>query len=207
MERERIDALLADVKSYAERHGGKIYAPICHPEFSAIPSEHGPERLHFIEAHLPKDARTALDIGTHWGFFAHGLESKGLHVTAVESMAGYLSYLERLRELYGARFVIFPKSIFAMEGPLKFDVVLALAIFHHFIKTEKLHNQLVDVLSRIDCAAMFFQSHDPKEGQMNGAFRNYAPIEFCEFIIAHSRLNRFQEIARVKNRPLFMLSR
>lgn len=204
---EQIERLRQDVMGYAARRKGKIYAPIDHPEFSDIKSEHGPERFEIIRPHIPEGAETALDIGTHWGFFAHLLERQGLRVTAAENMRDYLPYLERIRELYGDSFTIYPHSIFEMEGRLGFDVVLALNIFHHFIKTEALQDKLIDFLRRLDCQIMFFQAHSTAEGQMAGAFRNYEPEQFCDFIVDNSALRRYERIGQVGARPIFKIVR
>jgi hypothetical protein len=103
MNTPEISALLDDVKAYAARRRGRIYAPICHPAFAGIPYEHGPERFDLIQSHIPATARTALDIGTHWGYFAHRLEQAGLKVTAVENMMEYVQFLYRIRDLYRRR--------------------------------------------------------------------------------------------------------
>lgn len=207
LDQTEIDVFLKSVQKYADQHNGKIYAPIDHPQFASIPSHHGPERFDPIEKNLPSDARTALDIGTHWGYFAHRLEQQGLEVTAVESLKSYLPFLHSARKLYEDSFKIFEGSFFSIERPLKYDVILALNIFHHFIKTEKIHQNLSSILGEIQCKVMFFQSHDVREGQMQNSFRNYTPTEFCEFIIESCpSLSRFKKIADFKNRPMFKIT-
>jgi 2-polyprenyl-3-methyl-5-hydroxy-6-metoxy-1,4-benzoquinol methylase len=201
-----IDALVRDVEEYAKQHKGRIYAPIDHPAFAHVPSQHGAERFEPIRSHMPDGMETALDIGTHWGYFAHRLEGLGLRVTAAENMESYLGFLRRIRDLYEDTFDIYAQSVFDLEGDVEFDVVLALNIFHHFIKTERAHGELIDFLERLRCKALFFQSHNIKEGQMSDAFRNYSPEKFCSVIVAHvPTLNRFDQIAAFGARPMFLL--
>lgn len=200
--------LLKEVEAYAAAHKGKIYAPICHPEFAHIPSEHGHNRFELIQLHIPAGLETALDIGTHWGYFAHRLEEHGLKVTAAEYLKNYLPFLRGLRDLYGDSFEIYDKtSVLEMPDPLKYDVVLALAIFHHFIKTEVIYNQFISFLRRLDCKVMFFQAHNTREGQMANAFRNFEGNEFCEFIIEQvPNLTAYKKIGETTGRPMYLLS-
>jgi 2-polyprenyl-3-methyl-5-hydroxy-6-metoxy-1,4-benzoquinol methylase len=207
MDQADIESLRSDVLTYAARRNGRIYAPIDHPAFADVPYQHGAQRFEIIRPHIPAGARTALDIGTHWGYFAHKLEGLGLEVTAAESLKQYLSFLTRIRTLYDDRFSIWSRSIFEMPGPIQFDVILALNIFHHFLKTEPVFEQLKALLGRTDCRVMFFEPHDPEEGQMNGAFRNFDEHAFCDFIVSHSSLKHAKHIGGPRGRPIYALTK
>lgn len=202
---QEIYKLRMDISHYVAKRKGRIYAPIDHPEFSDFDYEHGPERFEIIREHIPTNAKTALDIGTHWGYFAHLLERHGLRVTAAENMKEYLPFLERIRILYGDSFTIYPHSIFEMKGSIDFDIVLALNIFHHFIKTKALQDKLIEFLGRLNCRVMFFQAHSVREGQMKDAYRNYEPEQFCEFIIANSAFVSYKKIGQAGARPVFKI--
>ena len=69
---------------------------------------------------------------------------------------------------------------------ISYDVVLALNIFHHFLKTEDKYNQLREFLPRLRAREMFLSCHNPSEGQMMRAYRNLSPDEFIEFVIDNS---------------------
>lgn len=207
MEPAEVQALLLDVQKYAAEHGGKIYAPVDHPAFAGIPYHHGPERFEPIALNMPSGVFTALDIGTHWGYFAHRLEGLGLRVTAAEHLPAYLDFLYRIRSLYGDTFEIFPESIFEMPRPVRFDVILGLNIFHHFLKTEQAFDQFTEFLNQIECQALFFQGHNTAEGQMKNSYRNFDPDEFCRFLVAQvPTLTDYREIARFGSRPMFLLT-
>jgi 2-polyprenyl-3-methyl-5-hydroxy-6-metoxy-1,4-benzoquinol methylase len=201
-----LDQLHADVAAYAKSHRGRMYAPIRHPAFDDIPYQHGPERWTLIEENIPDGARTALDIGSHWGYFAHCLEDYGLETTAAEKSRSYLDFLDRIRELCGKRFKTYRGSVFDMPDPLSFDVVVAFNIFHHFIKEESTFKEFVGFLNRLECQVMFFQAHNPTEGQMSRAFRNFEPHEFAEFVKREAGLSQVREIGRVGQRPVFAIS-
>jgi 2-polyprenyl-3-methyl-5-hydroxy-6-metoxy-1,4-benzoquinol methylase len=202
-----LEDLLVKVREYADAHKGKIYAPICHEAFDGIPYEHGPERFDMIAPYLPEDAKTALDIGSHWGYFAHRLEDIGLEVTAAEMNPSYLEYLREIRQLCGKTFAIHDRSVFEMRGSIQHEVVLALNIFHHFIKARTVFDEFVDFLSRLDCKIIFFQAHNPEEGQMKGAYHNYAPNEFAEFVRSHSNLSRITRLGALGKRPVYAIAR
>ena len=76
----------------------------------------------------------------------------------------------------------------------KFDVVLALNIFHHFIKTEQFHQKLVKLLNNLNTDVIIFESHDPKEEQMDNSYKNYSPEEFVQFIMKETGLTKHEEI-------------
>jgi len=197
--------LRSRVLEYAEKRGGRIYSPIMHPDFDDIPSQHGSHRIDVIRPHLSKNYRTALDVGSHWGYFSHFLESEGLDVTAAENNYDYLYFLEAIKELCDRNFTIWNRSVFELDQK-SFDVVLALNIFHHFIKTEDLHLRLVKFLNELQCKAMFFQAHNPREGQMDGSFRNYSPLEFAEFVAANLAFTSVRQIGASESRPIFLIT-
>ncbi len=198
--------LLRDVEEYARARSGKIYSPIDHPSFSHVPCQHGAERFEPIRANLPAGASSALDIGTHWGYFAHMLERQGLKVDAVESSPAYLDFLVRIRALYSDTFEIIPNSVLDIDGPMIYDVVLALNIFHHFIKTKDMAQKLESFLSRLSCGCMFFQAHNPDEGQMKNSYMNLSPDDFCQYLIEKSpSLSNYRLIAEFGKRPMFIL--
>jgi len=82
-----------------------------------------------------------------------------------------------------------------------------LNIFHHFCKTEALHDAFIKLLNRMNAELMLFQAHrhDPP-GQMKDAFRNYNENEFIEFISKHTGLNKWEKLgAAADTRPIYKL--
>lgn len=201
-----IDKLKAEVQDYADKRKGLIYAPIMHPAFSGFRAHHGHERFEMIAARIPKHYRTLLDIGSHWGYFAHRFEDLGFEVTAAENSQDYLHFLQAIHDLCGKKFSIWRRSVFELPQA-RFDVVLALNIFHHFIKTERVFQQFDAFLRRLECELMVFQPHNPAEGQMKGSFLNYAPEEFAEYVGRSTRLPVSTRIGTIEGRPLFVLSK
>lgn len=204
MSNDDLNQLKADVTEYAARHGGKIYAPIMHYEFADTPAEFGHERFDIIRPHIPIRAKTVLDIGSHWGYFAHRFEDLGMQVTAAENSRNYLSFLRRIRGLTGHEFSVFERSIFDL-GDAAYDIGIALNIFHHFLKTELLHDSFVKFLDRVRFGVLFFQAHDPREGQMKGSYKNFTADEFVDFIKEKAKLKFSSEIGRTGNRRIFKL--
>lgn len=148
------------------------------------------------------------DVGSHWGYFSHRFEQEGFDCYAVESSESYLYFLEKLRRAEQRKFHVIRQSILEPMEKNDFDVVLALNIFHHFIKTEGQYNKLIGLLGRLDMKIMYFEPHHPTEGQMRDSFRNYSPEKFVEFILEHSCLTASRLLgASEDGRPLYMLSR
>ena len=94
-----------------------------------------------------------------------------------------------------------------MDDPFNesYDVILALNIVHDFLKKEDRHNKLIAMLGRMRVREMIFQSHNPDEPQMAGAYRNYSPDEFVQFILAHSCLKTAEYIGADQDRPIYRL--
>ena len=195
-----------DIIKYAQKHGGKIYSPIMHPLLADIPSQFGHERFEIMKPYIPSGAKSLLDIGSHGGYFAHRFEDCGLTVTAVENNKNYLYFLKSIRELCDKKFSIIDKSIFDMDN-FNFDIVLALNIFHHFLKKKELYIQFKDFLNKLNCNILFFQAHNPNEGQMRDAYINYAPEDFAGFIKVCLKMKTCEIIGETGTRNIYMLKK
>lgn len=198
--------LTARIEQHMAERGRRLYQPILHPAFSHIGYQNGPERLDLIEPHLEHKNGTVLDIGSQWGYVAHRLEDLGYKVTAVEASRVNAYFLTELRDLCGKRFEIIRDSVFNL-AETKYDIVFALNIFHHFMKTEPVFRQFETLLSRLKCRMMIYQAHIPSEKQMSGAYRNMAPEEATQFLSERLSLPRVTRIGTYrKGREIFKLA-
>jgi len=190
----------------AEQKLGKLYAPVLHPDLADLPSAHGHQRMELIAGHLEGGTGRMLDIGAHWGYFCHCFEDLGFACTAVELSSENLYFLHKLKRAEKKSFEVVEGSVFDLDCAQSFEVVLALNIFHHFLKEEESYNQLIAFLERLKTKLMFFEPHLPEEPQMQGSFRNYNPEEFAEFVLHHAGLRSASLIGTMDDgRPLFKL--
>lgn len=197
--------ILACAKAAAH---GKVYAPLPHPDLADIPSHHGHERMEMMANRVSASRGALLDLGANWGYFCHRFADLGFQCTAVEVDPVHLYFMRKLMRAEHKSFEIIDRSILDLETARKFDVVLALNIFHHFLKKQDLHERLIRFLSRLEAGTMFFEPHLPGEPQMAGSFRNYGPEEFAEFIKEHGRFGSSEQIGvALDGRSLFMLRR
>ena len=195
-----------DILAHAENNDGKVYQPIIHPDLRHIPSAHGEERLGIIRDHLPEHKGTLLDIGANWGYFCHRFEELGFDCYAVEFDPANQYFLKKLNTAESREFKVITKSILDYHAASHFDVVLALNIFHHFLKHEDDHRALVDFLQRMDMSMMIFEPHHTSEPQMIGAYRNYEPDEFVQFVLKYSGFNHSKLIGKAEDeRPIYKL--
>jgi len=195
------------IYDFAKSRRGRVYAPITHIDLQSVPSLHGHKRFELIRQNLTPPYRgTVLDIGAHWGYFSHKFEELGFHCLAVENDPENIYFLTKLKKAEDRNFILFDKSIFSLDTVTKYDVALALAIFHHFTKEEKTHNQLVKFLQDLKVGEMYFEPPDPREPQMQSAFRNYSCEEFVDFIIQNSCLQHYKLIGSAEDgRKLYKL--
>lgn len=197
--------VVREIEHYAKLRGDKVYNRLPHITLGDIPYHNGDERLDMIKRHLPEKA-SILDMGAHFGFFPQMLEAAGHDVTAVESSPTYVAVLEKLKIANEKKFKVVESSIFDVKT-LRYDVVLALNIFHHFLKREHLYTAFNKMLGRIECDIMFFQAHNPAEHQMRGTHKNFHPESFAEHIVGNSCLNYCDKIGKFKGRLLFKLTK
>jgi 2-polyprenyl-3-methyl-5-hydroxy-6-metoxy-1,4-benzoquinol methylase len=172
---------------------GKLYQPAYHFDLADIPHSYGNKRFLIIKDNLGIKDGSVLDIGANIGYLSHRMEEMGFRCTAVEINLREVYIMKKLRNANNNNFKIVQDSIFKFrEGrTLNFDIVLALNIFHHFLKRKVTYGELKKLLNRINCKEMFLETHNPKESQMKGAFINYQPEEFVKFIIKNSNLNKY----------------
>ncbi|MCJ7633546.1 class I SAM-dependent methyltransferase, partial [Candidatus Bathyarchaeota archaeon] len=184
------------VISYAKHiSDGKLYQPIVHPDLADIPYNlptHNYEMLtEAIKSHKHTKGGVMLDIGANIGFFCHKFEDLGYTCYGIEQDPATFQILEKIRIAEDKKFVAINKSIFDVEFVkiTQFEVVLALNIFHHFLKRKTLYLELIDLLKNLKTNEIFFEPHLVQEDFMKDAYVNYNPYEFVEFILQHTRLS------------------
>lgn len=193
------------IKNYIKNNEGKLYAPIPHPMFEGFECTHT-GRAEVIRNKIKEinNLKTGLDIGSHWGEMCYVLEDMGIQMTAIEKRKKTHLILNDLKNDLNRKFNVILGSVFSLD-PIKFDIILALNIFHHFIKKKRIYNKWIDMLQRLECKVMFFQAHNPNEGQMLDAYKNFDSTEFVKVILQNSCLNEAELILDGK-RPIFMLT-
>lgn len=188
--------------------GGKLYHPVTHPDLQDIPFKHGRLRFNIIKENLSISQGTLLDIGANLAFFCHKFESEGLNCYAVEANQFYLSFLKKLKKAENRSFKVIPYSIFnyKKDQELEFDVVLALNIFHHFLKRKNAYLNFIKLIKRLKVKELFFGAHNPNEFRNKSYYRNYNPEQFVNLIIENTSLNQVKLLNRTKSgRTLYKL--
>jgi SAM-dependent methyltransferase len=193
---------------------GFLYQDPIHFDLGDIPALHGCEdRWEAMSANLPAGSGAALDIGCNLGYFCHGLERKGYSPIGVEYLPDIAYAAQKIARAEKMKFKIVEGDILSDEtkvsiGDGEFAVVVAVNIFHHFIKTEAGFKRLERFMKDLNCRTMFFESHHPDDPQMQGAYMNPTPAEFAQKI---GEWGRFQFISPIYSaadgRTIFALSR
>ena len=198
-----------EIVDYAMRNRGQVYAPILHPDLESIRAQHGHKRFELIRRNLLSDGGRMLDIGCHWGYFCHQFERLGYRGTGVEASPRNFYFLRKIKRAARRSFQISNCSIFDFveREDREYQVVLALAIFHHFVKTETGLEQLKKLLRGLSAREMFFMPHTPGEPQMSQAYWNPKESEFLGFILDNSRFADATLIGHEEDgRPLYRLN-
>jgi hypothetical protein len=191
---------------------GFFHQPFNHPDLDTIPqfygshhsdtATYGNERWNYIVNSLPVTKGTVLDIGSYFGYFAHRFEDLGFECYAVEPDRENLAVLKRYRQMMGKKFTVWERSVFAIER-FEFDIVLALNIFHHFVKTQHDYEQLVEFLGKIRCRAMYFEPQQI----LRDTYKSFSDEEFVNFVIDSSVLNHSRFLGHAKEgRDVYLLT-
>lgn len=202
--------------SYAkQQRRGRLYQPIVHPDLADVPyydleGHNCEDIMKAIKLHLGPEKGVMLDIGANIGFFCHKFEDLGYQCYAIEVDPVTFRILKKIKIAENKKFETINRSIFDMEfiKKMKFDVVLALNVFHHFLKTKTEFIKLKALLKNLKTDQMFFEAHRYDDAQMKDAFVNYTQPEFVDFILQHTSLNKSEVIYSAKNgRTIFKLSK
>ncbi len=192
---------------------GFIHQPFDHPDLDLLPQHYGGalsgqalyghERWQYIQDSLPLASGTVLDIGAYFGYFDHRLEEIGFNCFAVEPDHENLAVLNCYKAMAGRAFTVWPQSIFDIERH-DFDLVLALNIFHHFVRTKETYEQLLAFLQRLRCRAIYFE---PDEKEAVDAYCRFTEAEFVQFVQAHTGLSRAQYLGQAQEgRGVYLLT-
>ncbi len=184
----------------------KTYQTIDHIDFRDFMSEWSSTyRYNKIKENLGITSGTVLDIGALWGALCQKFETIGFDCTAVERSERMVHIMEKMRIAKDKKFKIILDDMFNLDS-YNYDIVLALNIWHHFIKTEQLHEKLRLMIQKIHCKELYFQAHDHQGKLYNDFYRNYKPEDFVKFILQNTNcLNNYKEIGEERSRKLFKL--
>lgn len=193
---------------------GVLYQRPAHPDLQDIPAEHScNDRLELLLPHLTVRSGRLLDIGCNLGFFCNGFEQQGLECTGIEYFPDIAYAATRIAASEERRYrivhgnILDPKlhqAVFTQP----FDVVLALNIFHHFLKTKEEHTLLIEMLQKLRPQQMFFEAHRADEPQMVGAYANMEAEDFAAFVAKHAGLSRIEYVGTMQaDRKVFVLHR
>lgn len=192
-----------ELLSYVKDHCGKTYQALTHPDLNDISAFHKSEdRYQLIFKNISAKGGRLLDIGANWGYFCIKFEDKGFNCYAVENSLQNLYFLRKIKRAENKKFKIISTSIFNYQEieTLQFDVVLALNIFHHFLKKKKDYLKFCNFLNSLKVKEMFFEPHLLDEPQMKDSYKNYYNEGFVEFILQNSKLKNAKLIGEAEDR-------
>jgi len=197
------------IKAYISKTGSNPYQEIPHPDLADLSTVETNLRWKIIEKSIPISFGTVLDIGAYRGYFCHCFENKGFSCVAVENNhMDSAHFATKLRDAAYKKFQIYTGSIFDYYEQSNFDIILALCIFHHFLKTKEDYNKLIKLLNRLKAPFMYLETHDPNEDQMLHAYKNYNSKEFVNFILDNSDFNYYKIIGKTfGERRIYLISR
>ena len=193
---------------------GVLYQTAIHLDLQDIAAQHEcNDRFFSIKKHVKKNTGNVLDIGANLGYFCHEFEKLGFNCYAIELLNDVAWAANKIRIAEGRSFNVITGDLFesfnnSFLKKLNYEVVIALNIFHHFIKTKEKHNALKRWLKTLSVEMMFFEPHKSDEPQMVGSYINYNEDEFVSFILQNSMLNKAEFIYLANdNRKIYKLSR
>ena len=105
------------------------------------------------------------------------------------------------------RIEVLEMSLFDIPRPISHDVVLALNIFHHYLKTKALFERLRWFLRGLSGVQMvFLETHLSDDPVMEGAYAHLSPQEFAECVRDHTDLRSVRKLGETsRGRSLFVI--
>ena len=193
---------------------GTLYQDPIHFELSDIPYSHGCEdRWCKISEYLSSATGYALDIGCNLGYFCHKLERLGFSSIGVEYYPDIAYAAEKIAMAEKCEAQILVGDVLSDDLQARivdkaYSVILALNIFHHFIKTKEGYSRTKALVGKLRAEVLFFEPHLPEESQMVGAFCNPTPEEFVSLIKEWGSYGRAIPIyTAADGRTVYMLDR
>lgn len=189
--------------------GEKAYQPLTNPDLQDIPFHRQKDyRFDLIKENISVKGGTLLDIGANLGYFCHKFEDEGFDCYAVEENRMLCYFIDELRKAESKKFKVACQSIFEYKKnqELVFEVVLALSVFHHFLKNERDYLKLKILLKRFRAKELFFEPHLPSELEGKAFYKNYTPDGFVNFIIENSCFKKARLLGQSEARPIYKLT-
>lgn len=177
-----------------------LYQPALHPDLNDIPSSHVCEdRFMAIKKILRLTSGTVLDVDANLCYFCHKLEDLGFDCYAIEGDLEIANAANKIRVAEGKNFTILMGNVFdshiqRQTHQKHFDIVIALNIFHHFLKSKAIFTQFEKWLPRLNLKTMFFEPHLHNEEEMKDSYLDFTGEEFVRFILKNTTLNYFEII-------------
>ena len=81
------------------------------------------------------------------------------------------------------------------KDELKYDIILAFSIFHHFLRTKNLYDDFIDFLKKIDAKEMYFLSYLSDTNPRDDMYKTFSPEEFVKLIISESKFQNYELLA------------
>ena len=177
-----------------------------HPLFEMAKHHRGDDRQKIFNSYFPVNLnKSVLDIGANMGLISHYFLAKEASVTSVESNFLF-AHIMKTRLSAFSKHKVLSDSIFNLKN-YNYDIIIALSIFHHFLRTETLYLKFQKLLRDLKCETMLFEPHSTKNG-FEGAYIDFSEEEFCSFIVENSCLNHFEKIAVTeRGRPIYVLTK
>lgn len=182
---------------------------LTHPDLQNIPFTQGEIPYNLIRENISISKGNFLDIGAYLGYFCHKFEEDGFTCYAVEDNRVFMYLLKKLRRVENKKFKIIPGSIFDYKKnqEIIFDVVLALNVFHNYLRSENTYSDLIKFLNRLKVKELIFGAHNPRDFRNKNFYRNYTPDQFVNSIINNSCLNKAKFIGKTRTgRSIYKLT-
>lgn len=184
--------------------GGKSYQNLPHPDLQDFELMWPDRRYSIIKnnTNLTNES-TLVDVGSLFGNICYQAELDGFDCTAVEIDKKYLNVMRKLHSSYSMKYKIIEKSFLDID--FDYDIIVALNIFHHFIKTEELYTKFINFLQKIKFKEMYIQTHSTEETQMKTAYKNMSPYEFVELISKETGKNNIIFLEEINERKIYKI--
>ena len=153
--------------------------------------------------------KKALDIGSNMGYFSQKLEIVGFETYSLEHEINLIQILKETKKIRKYKYKIIEKDMFEWKNKnkTKFEIVLALSVFHHYLKDKFLYEKLKIFLNNLNTKILILETHNIKEKQMRNSYKNFTSKEFVNFIKIEGNFKKIKKLGVIGERTLFILKK
>ena len=180
---------------YVKKNGGVTRYPVPHPDFQDIPHKYD-EKLFCNILKRTRDYKGKvlnINVGLSFGYLSHRFEDNGFNCIEVNLASDDFLFITKLKKASEKKFVIL-NNFSEYLNKHKIEVVLAIDVLHHFLKSKQDFLNLITQISRLNTDAFIFNLPLQKNCAEKFCYKHLDAVDITSMIQNSIQLNQLDLI-------------